>query len=319
MRVARTAVVFLLLSAVTRPAAAQEPLANSLVNNTVQVQSERAGFGFIVGLRPGELLIATARHTLGDGWDPQVKVCFPPRGQACSDAAVVHWADAIGNQAALDLVILAVPDPGNVVWRPDVEAAAAVGDEVRVIGRSGQWWVSPDPGTVTGRDPGVRELVYRDLDVAPGVSGAPIISGRGIVAMHLQETRSESEARGLELDAVRERIVDHVEGSWGLVPPAECANVADQGSELRGRIVAVRTDPRRPAAALRAVALLHCLGARGMLRPVSADADWIRDGIVYRSGDLRLARALQLLVLPLVGRVAADLGEPEADLEIWIR
>lgn len=306
----------LTLIATAHPIAAQDAFVASLIDNVVHVRSERAGFGFIVGLRPGELLIATARHTLGDTWEPQVQVCFPPRGEQCDSARVAYFADAVGNQPALDLVILAVADPGGIAWRPDAEASANHDDEVWVIGRSTQWWVSPRPGRVIDHDIDARQVVYRDLDVAPGVSGAPVIGRNGIVAMHLQEARSEQEARGLQLAAIRERVTERVDGAWILVPRATCDDAPPQLRALAGMTVLVHVDPRRPARALEAIAALHCVGARGLPHAV-AEGPTV-DGIIYRTGDLRTARALQLLLAPL-GRIEAHLGETQHDAEIRLR
>jgi hypothetical protein len=312
----RVAGALTFILACTAQTAAQDAFVASLVDNVVHVRSAGSGFGFIVGLRPGELLIATARHTLGDSWEPQVQVCFPPRGEQCDSARVAYFADAVGNQPALDLVILAVADPGGLAWRPDAEASAANDDEVWVIGRSTQWWVSPRPGRVIDHDVDARHLVYRDLDVAPGVSGAPIIGRDGIVAMHIQEARSEQEARGLELAAIRERVTERVDGAWILVPRATCENAPPQLRALAGMTVLVHMDAQRPDRALQTIAALHCLGARGLPHPLAEGP--ALDQIVYRSGDLRTARALQLLLAPH-GRIETRLGEPQHDAEIWLR
>jgi hypothetical protein len=312
----RVAGALTLILANTCPAAAQDAFVATLIDNVVQVRSVRAGFGFIVGLRPGELLIATARHTLGDSWEPQVQVCFPPRGERCDSARITYYADAVGNQPALDLVILAVTDPGGIAWRPDAEASAEPGDDVWVIGRSTQWWVSPRPGRIIDHDVDARQVVYRDLDVAPGVSGAPIVGRNGIVAMHVQEARSEQEARGLQLAAIRERVTERVDGEWILVPRATCDDAPAQLRALAGMTVLVHMDARRPARALEAIAALHCIGARGL--PHAVAEGLAADEIIYRSGDLRTARALQLLLAPL-GRIEAHLGEPQHDAEIRLR
>ena len=290
----------------------------TLTHNVVRVRAAGSGFGFIVGLRGGELLIATARHTLGDDWDAKPEVCFAPRGEVCRTSTVVYWADPIGNQPALDLVILAVPDPGSIMWRPDVEANAAVGDDVWVIGRSSQWWVSPEPGRVAGRDSAARQLQYRDLAVAAGVSGAPIISRRGIVAMHLQETRSDQEARGLDLMAILERVTERVGGSWVLLAPSDCRSAPAESRELSGRTFVVHLDPSRPAAALRVIAALHCAGVRTMPHLVVDPASWQGDGVVYGAGDLRTGRAIQRLLASLI-RLETRLGSPTADAELWVR
>lgn len=304
----------------TLPAAAQDPdmedYLASIVHNTVRVEAAgQSGFGIIVGLRGSDLLIATARHTLGTGWEVEPEICFPPRGDVCSAASVAYLADPVGNQPRLDLAVLAVPDPGGIAWRPNIEAAAEVGDEVWVIGRSLAWWISPTPGRVVGFDPDSRHVRYRDLDVAPGVSGAPIISRDGLVAMHLQAT---DEGHGLELAAIRERVTQRTRGKWILRPPSDCGGIGTAPRELAGRTFVVHIDPARPEPALDAMTRLLCAGIRAMPRTVPDAAAWERDRVVYRSGDLRAARVIQRLLAP-VAPLDAALGQPRGDLDIWLR
>ncbi|MGQ0713988.1 MAG: hypothetical protein ACT4PJ_09675 [Gemmatimonadaceae bacterium] len=44
--------------------------------------------------------------------------------------------------------------------------------------------------------------------MAEGVSGAPIVSRKGIVAMHVESVGEGGETRGVDIDAIRSRVVD---------------------------------------------------------------------------------------------------------------
>ncbi len=292
----RTVVVTLLVLAA--PASAQR----QYVHNTVRVEAGgRTGFGFIVGLQGANVLIATAWHTL-DGVDGDPSICFAHRPTDCARGQIVHVADAIGALPALDLAIVSAAYPAGLAWRPDAQATKQRGEDVWFIGRSREWYLPDHPGRITSDVFERRLLEYRGLDVAEGVSGAPIVTRSGIVAMHVE---SEGEtARGIAIDAIRERVVEHVRAHWALVPRPQCDERRAQRAALEGRDVAVFFDPARPAAALDAAALLLCVGARVMLQPA---AEWTGVGITYPRGELLSARAIQSTLAPL-GRLDTALG-----------
>jgi hypothetical protein len=90
------------------------------------------------------------------------------------------------------------------------------------------------------------------------------------------------------------------------------------GRTLAGQEVVVHFDWRAPDAALESIALLNCLGARGLPRPVWTDQTWPGNGVAYSSGGLRAARALQA-ALGGVGRLDTKLGNTGDKLALWIR
>lgn len=288
----------------------------SLKGNVVRVEAGgQVGFGFIVGIEPRKLLIATAEHTV-DGTGPP-RVCFLDRTPPCPTGSVVYRDDPVLGQADLDLAFIEVEYPEGLVWRPDVMAAEPrPNDPAWFIGRELEWYIPTAAGSIVERqDTGT--VTYRGLSVAQGVSGAPIITAAGIVAMHVKSEGGDGPARGVALGAIRNRLEERLRRRWVLVPQAECAGQDVHRRVLAGRTVVVHFDGNRPAAALDAMARLHCLGAWPLPRPVWSASEW-QEGILYRSGDLRTARTLQTVLAP-VGRLDTRLGEPESDAELWIR
>jgi len=189
---------------------------------------------------------------------------------------------------------------------------------VRSIGRGEEWYIPDRPGRVAGIDRAQRLVRYTGLEVAEGVSGAPIVSERGIIAMHVESLGENEGARGIELAAIRERLEGQVRGQWALVPRADCEALAMHRAVLAQRAITLHFDATAPASALQATARLHCLGARVILVP---DGDAQRDaasGITYRSGDVRLMRTLQT-VLASFGRLDGRIGQPAGDAEVRIR
>lgn len=293
-------------------------LASSLTSNVARIEAgDRTGFGFVVGLHGRDLVLATARHTLdGPGGDAP-RVCFALRSESCVRGAIFHIADAIGTLPALDLAFLTVPYPEGLAWQPDADGGEArKGEAVWSIGRANEWYIPERGGRVTGIDPSTRLVSYAGLEVAEGVSGAPIVTGRGIVALHVESTGDES--RGISLAAVRERLEAQARVPWLLVPRADCTSLAVHRTTLADRPVALHFDPAAPAAALQAAARLSCLGADVRLVPVWQAARWEGNGITYRTNDVRLMRTVQVVLAPL-GRLDATLGQPVGGIDLWIR
>lgn len=294
----------------------------SLKANTVRVEAAgMTGFGFIVGFSDQVLLLATAAHTLGYPDDPvsEAKVCFHHEPEACDDAAVVYFADPVGSLPGLDLAILSVPYPVGLPWRPDaMDSSPAVGEPVWSIGRDREWYIPSRPGSIVSLKRDSSAVVYEKMEVARGVSGAPMVTANGVACMHVKSAGQGQPASGIEIAAIRTRVEQQVGGRWILLPRQECD--VDDGHRrlIAGRGFLVHFDPSRPMAALESMARLNCLGARTLPSPVWSPSEWVGEQITYRSGDLRTARVLQT-VLASSGRLEALLGEPQADAEIWIR
>lgn len=320
----RTAALALVLAILPAgPGAAQRAtgILDDVRQNTVRVEAGgQLGFGFIVGLRGSELLIATAWHTLNGPAGAQPDVCFVHRPDECVTGSVAYIADAVGAEPALDLAIVAAEPPPGLRWRPDVAARSArPGALVRFIGRSREWYVPAEPGVLGEAVPARRLLRYSGLPVARGVSGAPILSDDGIVAMHVESEGEGEPGLGVELAAIRERVQDHLRASWILRPRSSCEGVAEpQRRTLEARRIAVFVDPSRPDAALSAISRLRCGGAE-VMPVIQARGGWPGDRVTYGPGELALVRAIQAVLAP-VGRLETRLDQTErGDAEVWIR
>jgi hypothetical protein len=313
-----TRVVALLLLSAGHRLAAQEPDAflQSVRGNVVHVRAgAAAGFGFIVGLGEGTVLIATAEHTL-DGADGAPRICFLERPNACAEGEVVYVDDPRApGDPDLDLALIEVAYPDRLPWRPDVMGATPpAGEPAWFIGRNEDWFVPDAPGRILSSDAAGGDLAYTGMAVAAGVSGAPILVRTGIVGMHRESTGGEDESRGVLLDAIRNRVEERLGRQWVLVPRAACP--ADDGARriLANRWVTVRFPWHRAASAMNAMARLRCVGALPLPRPLWEGIEGERE-IVYRTGDLRSARLLQTVLSPL-GRIEPRLGSPDGEMEL---
>jgi hypothetical protein len=309
-----------LLLALTSASLLAQPELSSLKGNVARIDAgSRTGFGFIVGLADYDLLIATAWHTLQDLTSDTVTVCFPQRDELCGPGIVAYVADAIGSQPAIDLAIVRTPYPAGLVWRPDaLGGRPRLGDPVWFIGRSREWYVPREPGRVTAFDAAKQLLSYTGLEVAEGVSGAPILSPNGIVAMHVESVGAGGEARGVDVQAIHHRVVEGLRARWLLVPRGQCDKQSPHALVLAGRNIVVHLDRAQPEAGLHAIAQLNCLGATALPRPIGSNESWPGNRITYASGELRLARTVQSLLTSLA-RMDTRLGNAEGGLEIWVR
>ena len=291
----------------------------SLRPNTVAIEAEgRLGFGFVVGVGIHEMIVATARHTIQPpGGLParEANVCFD--GPGCFPGELVYLADPVGSEPGLDLAFLSVPYVEMLEWRPDAFGdTPSIGSPVWVIGRAQEWYVPQSPGELVAIAPDSSLVHYERLEVASGVSGAPVVSADGIIALHTLS--SGALASGVQIAQVRSRFDDLDGVAWILVPRPACEDRSSERGVLEGRPITVRFDPTRPEAALEAMARLNCVGALAYPRPVWPTDPWPEDGVAYAGGDLRAARAIQSLLAPL-GRLDARLEETEVGLEVRIR
>ena len=309
----RRAIALLALLQLTSPLAAQQD-ENTLRPNTVRVQgASSAGFGFIVGLADRAVLIATAWHTVATDADTLVQVCFHPGRQRCQHGEVVYVDDPAGPMdRGNDLAIIRTRYPDGLMWRPDVVSNASAGTPVRLIGRGGDWFIPTAAGSVVDLDGNSGLLRYRGLPVAAGVSGAPIVSGHKIVAMHVSSDGDLGQ--GVPIETIRFRVVERMQARWALTEPGNCARPGAAARDFSGITVRLLFAGNSPSQGIRAAALLRCAGIEPLLVPVWDGAP--RAQVRYPSGGLRLARVIQGL-LAEVQPLDAELGNGDV-IEVGI-
>ncbi|MCP4700764.1 MAG: SUMF1/EgtB/PvdO family nonheme iron enzyme [Gammaproteobacteria bacterium] len=212
---------------------------DSYLTSTVRVSvpGKNEGFGFIVGERAGELYILTANHVVAamPGENPRIEVYFQ------QDQGIPAAAKVLARTGKrLDAALLRVNKPKRVTWQsgPYCTPPYDPPKPVQFIGRDRKWFVSRgrDAGQINEREPDYHGHIEISIgSVRPGVSGAPLLSGKGLIGMIIKD--QVNGARAVAIDNLR-RFVLYQNYPWGLlkckttpipapssvVPPADDGN-----------------------------------------------------------------------------------------------
>ncbi|MCK4761287.1 MAG: PEGA domain-containing protein [Candidatus Aminicenantes bacterium] len=176
------------------------------------------GFGFVIGERGELLYVATAEHVvrkkkLPDVQKPDIEARFySDRGNPVK----VKLLDL--PTVDVDLALLEIPKPfPEYRWENNYFASPRRNSAVWFIGRSQDWWVPSDKEAGVIKDVQILSIFpVRISSVLPGTSGAPLISGDGIIGMIIRDNGIGS-ADALGIETMR-RIVKKIwHYPWGLI------------------------------------------------------------------------------------------------------
>jgi hypothetical protein len=202
-----------------------DAFARELRGNVVRIQvtepgCDENGFGFITGERNGEIYIATARHLFVS--EQNVPGACQPEGATVSffsDQGRRYEAALLDvNDEALDLAVLVMTPPQNLDWQPQSEGTSdqyVRGTDVWYVGRQQAWFVPVRSGTINEEQSGQATLLVEGLDILEGTSGAPLISGAGIIGM-IQRS-SAGMIRATKLDYIKGAF-ERWNYPWNLTP-----------------------------------------------------------------------------------------------------
>ncbi len=219
-------------SAATRISTAQpvlksgEELIDQLKNNVLAISASfpsglvQEGFGFVTGVRDGEVYIATANHTVRGDFEDAVSV---QAAHHQHQGRVFNATLLSTHDSTIDLAVLTVRIPEKTALLFDVVSgeAAKRGQAVKFIGRSGTWFTPARPGLVNDVNEAQHEIIVEGLPVAVGTSGAPLISDDGIVGMIVRDNAELATATNI---GIVRRQFDRWQHPWQLkgtshVPP----------------------------------------------------------------------------------------------------
>ena len=216
------------------PAVAQETsfltldeLAARLRQNLVWIAAEdigEHGYGLVVGGDAQTLWVATARHVIvrsamrGSGLpeapsrDVQLRFCAGP-DNALSGAHPVPAFDA----GADDIALLSVPRPLGYTLLPRALAAqAVVGEPGLLLGSNDDCAPVPSPGRVRAVADSGHNLRLDFPGVQGGSSGAPVVSGAGIVG--LMKSAEDLTATVHDIADLQRRVQALAASRWELAP-----------------------------------------------------------------------------------------------------
>ncbi len=176
-----------------------------LKQNVVKILAHRSGqayhgFGIIIGQRADSVFIVTANHVVrGDKPDQKadsVKVAYY-EDQELKSAQLLGFKDV-----GLDIAFIAAHFPDSLKWRVksiDLKKKYKPGTEAWFIGKDQDWYAPAVPGAIDEIDSTNHIVSVTGVDIAPGTSGAPLITNQGIIGMiYSDRTAGELKARPVE-------------------------------------------------------------------------------------------------------------------------
>ena len=232
-RVARMVAALLVLSLsssgmaeeMSSDARAELLVANAVTIYAVGAKDEANGWGVIVGKnQKGELYVVTANHNVRarpDLNDPDGEYTIPRKvSVGLYDGTTVDGALLKGYlPRPEDLAVVRIGPQPNLKWSIIGQGSLSKdsrGLAVHPIGNTSREWVIPLQGgnvvDVCARD---CLVLFDKVLVDYGMSGQPLVSGDGIVAIVLSQVSSggpkSSSPRGLAIDVIRKQLL-----AWGM-------------------------------------------------------------------------------------------------------
>ena len=177
----------------------QDMVVRVLPRNPDGTVASSQGFGLIVGTRGSNLIIATPRHVV---WgDPDNPPTPPYSGKPFVRFVADKSTDLEGTRYSHslnpgDLALIEVPKPEGLTPLPvPILSEDSLKDQyVYAIGIGETWRISPLGGSFNESDPGNDEMRFGGLATVPGSSGGAIVTARGVAAMILRSSGSETHA-----------------------------------------------------------------------------------------------------------------------------
>ena len=168
---------------------AQGDRAFDLRQNVVRVSAgvdAETGFGIIVAQQDNRIFIVTAYHVVKDTDTPNspngtIKIIF------FTDQGEHFNAALLERNQNHDLALLAVKVPQNFNWEKQCLAPPSElkrGTPVWFVGRNGEWYVPALHGAISSLQVDADSFLTADMpQLQSGSSGAPLITGSGIIGM----------------------------------------------------------------------------------------------------------------------------------------
>ncbi len=181
-----------------------EEFIEQLKNNVLAINASfpsglaQEGFGFVTGMRDGEVYIATANHTVRGVIEDAVSIQVSHHQH---QGRVFNATLLSTHDSTIDLAVLTVRIPDNSRLMFDVvsKGSARRGQAVTFIGRSGAWFAPARKGLVNDVNDTQHEIIVEGLPVAVGTSGAPLIANDGIVGMIVRDNAELATATNIEI------------------------------------------------------------------------------------------------------------------------
>jgi hypothetical protein len=186
-----------------------------------QGMGPKTGFGFIVGQQQNRLVVVTADHVVR-GDDPGSEDKAPLITFFLNQGSQVEGKlEGVGlPRGRGDLAVILVPNPGFARFVTEaIDLMPPVrGDRVWVVGRAEGWNIPASPGVVVDADPFTQRIRVENLGARVGSSGGPLVSGKGIVGMIVDDDGLYTEAT--PISSIQAQVRDNWRYVWQLTSQA---------------------------------------------------------------------------------------------------
>jgi hypothetical protein len=188
-----------------------KPIKNIVVSirSVRQDNQVKNGFGFVIGLRGRDPVIATANHILrAPNNEQQPKsitvryVFFEGKPFEAKALSLYDRTNDIG------LIVAATPDGSEKLSKlepADCPSKLRPGDNLWYVGRDGDWYIPTDPSRFKGIDRYGR-ILLENSDATEGSSGAPLVTNNGVLGM-IVSGQGAGSATAASIEDIR-RLVD---------------------------------------------------------------------------------------------------------------
>lgn len=209
-------------TAFAQPVAISE-FANATGDNVVRIESSwgqgasTSGFGYIVGTAERRMTVATARHVLATMVNGEFQVA--KKIEIITRKGERHVGENVGlvnvnDPNGIDLGFIEFTSNASVLFTSPVVALMhpAAGEEVWLQGAKGEVKLTPTAGRVSAMTATLVRVSA--LGGVAGVSGAPVLSSRGVVGLYLG---GDPTANVLQIGVIQ-RYATSLRRTWTLTP-----------------------------------------------------------------------------------------------------
>lgn len=218
-----------------------EALAAQLRHNLVWIAAQdigEHGYGLVVGADAMSLWLVTARHVVvrsamrgsASPDEPsrriQLRLCAAPAAESVDGEAWPGW-DAAG----ADLALLRMPRPAG--YQPLARALAdqvAVGEPVWLLGSNDECGLVPAQGQVRATADAAHRLRIDFPGVQGGSSGAPVLSGGGVLGLMLSAEDLTTTVH--DIQDLQRRVMAVPEARWQLVAARNIAPTDPRAAQI---------------------------------------------------------------------------------------
>lgn len=202
-------------------------LALKLRANVVHLQASfeeqpmQNGFGFVIGEKNDTLYITTATHVVIDNNSISIENIKPKELKVkFYQLDKTFQGKVLRYDPRKDVAIISVEKPDEYEWKKNyIDKHPKEGGKAYYIGKGNEWTVPTEAkvGGIKKIDEVNNTITAENLNIAPGSSGGPLLSKKGIIGVIKNHTEGDAAAEG-DAIAVGLKTIENIATNDGKYP-----------------------------------------------------------------------------------------------------